>query len=156
MTRISAFPEPVYPVIADADTSRGESIISRERLIGAGVIVAPLEHQVSVGIQDFASPLCISAQRGGFPRCIADHDLLTVLPEQLPSNRQFPTVREAEHCSEGQFVITLDDVSDPAFLPHNGPRWANPLKLNGARKFAEAQSSFHYFLPVLASRSSAI
>src|SRR5438045_7079888 len=85
MTGISAFPEPVYPVIADANTSRSQGIISRERLIGARVIVAPLEHQVFVGIQDFASPLCISAQRGGFPRCIADHDLLTVLPEQLPS-----------------------------------------------------------------------
>jgi len=43
MTRISAFPEPVYPVIADANTSRSQGIIARERLIGARIIVAPLE-----------------------------------------------------------------------------------------------------------------
>ena len=43
MTRISAFPEPVYPVIADANTSRSQGIIARERLIGARIIVAPLK-----------------------------------------------------------------------------------------------------------------
>ena len=61
MTRISAFPEPVYPVIADANTSRSQGIIARERLIGARIIVAALKNHVSIGIKDLATPLCISA-----------------------------------------------------------------------------------------------
>ena len=61
MTRISAFPEPVYPVIADANASRSQGIIARERLIGARIIVAPLKNYVPLGIKDFATPLCISA-----------------------------------------------------------------------------------------------
>ncbi len=101
MSGKSASPEPVCPVIADADTGRGQGIISRERLIGARIIVAALEDQVTFGIEDFTSPLRVSAQCGGLAGCIADHDLLTVLPEQLSFNRQFPpsenrsTVRNA-------------------------------------------------------------
>jgi hypothetical protein len=40
MTGESTSAKPVYPVIADADTSWRQGIISRERLIGARVIAA--------------------------------------------------------------------------------------------------------------------
>ena len=81
MTRIIASAEPVDPMIADANASRGQGIISRECLIGARIVVAPLEDHVALAIEDFATPLCISAQRGGLTLCISDDDLLTVLPK---------------------------------------------------------------------------
>ena len=61
MTGVSPFTEPVDPVIANADTSRGQGVISRERLIRARIIVAPLKHYVPLGIKDFATPLRIPA-----------------------------------------------------------------------------------------------
>src|ERR1051326_7616173 len=61
MTRIVASAEPVDPMIADANAIRSQGIISRECLIRARVVVAPLKDQVSIDIKDFAAPLCVSA-----------------------------------------------------------------------------------------------
>ena len=61
VTRIIPSAEPINPVIANTNTSRSQGIISRECLIGARVIVVPLKDHLVVGIQDFATPLRISA-----------------------------------------------------------------------------------------------
>src|SRR6476660_5313598 len=94
MTGICVFSKPVDPMVADSDAGRGHSIITRESLISARVVIAPGENQVSLGIEDFATTLRISAQRGGPPGCIADHDLLAVFPEQFSLNREHLAVRE--------------------------------------------------------------
>ena len=61
MTRVRAFTERVDPVIANADTSRRQGVISRERLIGARIIVAPLKNYVPLSVKDFATPQRIAA-----------------------------------------------------------------------------------------------
>src|SRR5205823_7403794 len=103
---------------------------SRECLIGARVIVVPLKDHLVVGIQDFATPLRISAYCGGLPGPISDDDFLAVFPEQLSCHPQFSAVCKSEHGSEREFVITLHDIGDPAFLSHDRLWWANPLELD--------------------------
>ena len=67
MTHIIASAEPIDPMIADANAIRGQGIISRECLIGARIVVAPLKNHVAIGIKDFAASLCISARAAGLP-----------------------------------------------------------------------------------------
>src|SRR5207248_10897609 len=81
VTRIIPSAEPINPVIANTNTSRSQGIISRERSIGARVIVAPREAYVAVSIEDFATSLRISAQYGGFAGYISDDNLPTVPPQ---------------------------------------------------------------------------
>jgi hypothetical protein len=54
VARVNAPSEPIDPMIANADAGRGQGVVTRESLIGARVVVAPLEDHIAIGIEDFA------------------------------------------------------------------------------------------------------
>lgn len=106
MTGVTAPAKAVYPMITDTDAGRGQDVVACEGLIRSRVVVAPLEDHGALGTENFASPLCVAAQRGGPSVCIADNDLLTVLTKKSCPNRQLLAVGKAEDGAKRDLIVT--------------------------------------------------